>query len=183
MEKSRPSKARLFVALELPEATRGQAARILPAHRGLRPAAEQTLHVTLAFLGWTDEGDIGRVGALTGEAVAGRRAVELVPTGVRAVPPRHPRLFALDLEDPAGAGGELQAAVAGALVGAALLEPEKRPFWPHVTLARVRRGRVAVPAGGPLPGAFRADRVVVYRSTLRPDGAVYEPQRSFTLEP
>ncbi len=77
----------------------------------------------------------------------------------------------------------MQAAVADALAGAGLYEPEKRPFWPHVTLARVRRGeRVRRVAAGDPPAPFRADRVVLYRSTLRPDGAVYEPQRGFTLE-
>jgi 2'-5' RNA ligase len=52
-----------------------------------------------------------------------------------------------------------------------------------VTLARVRKGHSIreVPSGRP-PGPFTADRVVLYRSTLRQDGAVYDPQRAFTLE-
>jgi 2'-5' RNA ligase len=91
-------------------------------------------------------------------------------------------LFALDLEDDGGACAELQAAIEAALAGAGLHEPESRAFWPHVTLARVRRGeRVReVSSGRPL-GAFQAERVVLLRSTLRRDGAVYEPQRTFTL--
>jgi 2'-5' RNA ligase len=157
--------------------------RLLPAHDGLRPAAERSLHVTLAFLGWQREEDVERIGELTGAAVAGHGPVGLVPTEVRAVPPRRPRLFALDLEDPAGACGELQASVEAALSGAGFLKPEKRAFWPHVTLARVRKGqRVRDVDSGPPPGPFTADRVVVYRSTLGPSGAVYEPQRGFTLE-
>jgi RNA 2',3'-cyclic 3'-phosphodiesterase len=179
---SRP-KARLFVALELPEATRRHAAGLLPAHHGLRPAAEGSLHVTLAFLGWQREEDVERIGELTRGAMAGHGPVELAPKKVRAVPPRRPRLLALDLDDPAGACARLQASVQAALAGSELFEPEERPFWPHVTLARVRKGhRVRdVPSGRP-PGPFTADSVVLYRSTLRPDGAVYEPQRGFTLE-
>ena len=183
MVKTRPSKARLFVALELPEATRARTAALLAPQEGLRPAAERSLHVTLAFLGWRAEEDVERIGTLTGEAVAGRSPVRLVPAEVRAVPPRRPRLFALDLHDPDRGCAELQAAVADALAGAELYEPEKRPFWPHVTLARVRRGqRVRRVAAGDPPAPFRADRVVLYRSTLGPDGAVYDPQRGFTLE-
>jgi RNA 2',3'-cyclic 3'-phosphodiesterase len=179
---SRP-KPRLFVALELPEATRGRAAGLLPPHEGLRPAAERSLHVTLAFLGWQREEDVERIAQLTGAAVAGHAPVRLVPTDVRAVPPRRSRLFALDLEDPEGACGRLQASVVAALAGAGFLEPEERPFWPHVTLARVRKGqRVRELSSGRPPGPFTADNVVLYRSTLRPDGAVYEPQRGFTLE-
>ena len=45
-----------------------------------------------------------------------------------------------------------------------------------MTLARVKRGRWATrlePAG--LPSAFDAGRVTLYRSTLRPQGALYDP--------
>ena len=57
--------------------------------------------------------------------------------------------------------------------------PEKRPFWPHITLARVKRGERRVP---PLPGdppapaePFAGEQLTLYRSTLRPQGALYEP--------
>ena len=185
MERTPPSraKARLFVALELPEATRARVGRLLPADDALRPAAERSLHVTLAFLGWQREEDVEPIGELTGAAVAGHGPVPLVPTEVRAVPARRPRLFALDLEDPSGGCVWLQGAVEAALAGAGFLEPEKRAFWPHVTLARVRKGqRVREVDSRRVPGRFTADAVVLYRSTLRPDGAVYEPQRGFTLE-
>lgn len=174
-------KTRLFVALDLPERARAQVGRVLSPQEGLRAVAP---HVTLAFLGWRAERDVGRIGELTGDAVAGFGPVALVPHEVRAVPPRRPRLFALGLEDPDGACAELQAAVGHSLSAAGLYEPEKRPFWPHVTLARIKRGhRLSTPPeGASLAGAFRADRVVLYRSRLRPDGAVYEPERAFTLK-
>ena len=54
--------------------------------------------------------------------------------------------------------------------------PEKRAFWPHVTLARVKRGRRAPPLDAPDPPAapFEAPELTLYRSTLRPQGALYE---------
>jgi 2'-5' RNA ligase len=179
--KSQSSRARLFVALDLPEDTRARVGGLLSPREGLRAV---TPHVTLAFLGWQAEEDVERIGALTGDALAGRGPIALIPKEVRAVPPRRPRLFALDLEDPDGACTELHAAVGHALAGAGLYEVEKRPFWPHVTLARIKRGhRVSSPpAGAPVPEAFEADRVVLYRSRLHPDGAVYDPQRAFTLK-
>jgi 2'-5' RNA ligase len=97
------------------------------------------------------------------------------------VPRSRPRLFALELEDAGGALGEWQAGLSGRLEAARFYEPEKRPFWAHVTLARVKRGEkvgrgLELPA---LPEAlqrpFRAGRVTLYRSTLRRSGAVYEP--------
>jgi 2'-5' RNA ligase len=60
-------------------------------------------------------------------------------------------------------------------------EPERRPFWPHVTLARVRgagRGggpRVEPIALAPPEATFDARQVTLYRSHLSPRGARYEP--------
>jgi 2'-5' RNA ligase len=95
---------------------------------------------------------------------------------VRPVPPRRPRLFALDLEDIDGRAGALQASIAGVLSSGGFYEPERRPFWPHVTLARVRRGATRVEPIGPAPPAtvFSARQVVLYRSYLSPRGARYE---------
>ena len=72
----------------------------------------------------------------------------------------------------------LQAAVAGALERERVFEPERRPFWPHVTLARAKRseGGVAPLAGAtPPPGGIEPGELTLYRSTLRPQGALYEP--------
>ena len=93
------------------------------------------------------------------------------------MPKRGPRLFALDLDDPSGPRPRLQAAAARALAAERFYEPEKRPFWPHVTLARVKRGRRAPRVGRPTPPRERFARPVVtlYRSVLQPQGARYEP--------
>ena len=136
--------------------------------------------MTLVFLGWQDESAAERIadaafGALPGgaAAAAGRRP------GVKPVPPRNARLFALDLDDEGGRATRLQAAMSDALEAGGWYRPEKRPFWPHITLARVKRGerRVPPPPDDPAPPAepFEAS---VLRSTARrcrPQGALYEP--------
>jgi RNA 2',3'-cyclic 3'-phosphodiesterase len=69
--------------------------------------------------------------------------------------------------------------MSGALEAGGWYRPEKRPFWPHITLARVKRGerRVPPPPNEPPPPRepFQAAVVTLYRSTLRPQGAIYEP--------
>jgi 2'-5' RNA ligase len=174
-------RARMFVALDLPEAARAAVAAwrdgLMAGRDELRPVAESALHVTLAFLGWQDEAAADRIAEAAFGAVEGVAAPVLTPASLDAVPPRRPRLFALGLSDEAGRAGEVQAAVAHALERGRVYEPEKRPFWPHVTLARVKKGARAapLPERAPPPDSFPAGELTLYRSTLRPQGALYEP--------
>jgi 2'-5' RNA ligase len=181
-ERLKSPRVRLFVALDLPERyvrpLAAWSAEEFGAHPDLRLLRPESLHVTLVFLGYQYEKDVERIIELTfAEPFA---PCELRPEGVTPVPRGRPRLFALDLTDPDEALAPWQAALADRLHGARLYEPEKRPFWPHVTLARAKRGKV--PKGldpPPLPRElrqpFRAGEITLYRSTLRPQGAVYEP--------
>lgn len=101
----------------------------------------------------------------------------LAPGELRPLPPRRPRLFALDLGDPDDACAELQRSLSDALEAGRFYKPEQRPFWAHVTMARVKRDRraQALPPGPPPVRAFRARQVTLYRSVLGPRGARYEP--------
>ena len=174
----RPPRARLFVALDLPAEARGRLAewrdRALRGRDDLRPVPPESLHVTLVFLGSRPEAEIDAIAGALAAAVDGLPGALLRPLGVSGVPPRRPRLFALDLEDDGGRAGVVQAAVSDALEAGGFYRPEKRPFWPHVTLARVRRGVRAAPLAAEAPGqTFGATEVTLYRSFLRPTGAEY----------
>jgi 2'-5' RNA ligase len=178
----------MFVALDLPEPARTAIAdwrdELLSGREELRPVGRDALHVTLAFLAWQDESAAEAIAEAAFEAAATVGAPRLAPSGVRPLPPRGPRLFALDLDDEDGRAVALQAAVSDALAAGRWYRPEKRPFWPHVTLARVKRGRRAKPPDGPPPPGdrFTAGGLTLYRSLLRPQGALYEPLRRTSLE-
>ena len=181
-------RARLFLALELPEETRSALASwrddAVRERSDLRPVAPEALHVTLVFLGYQYEKDIGRIASVAFDAMRGLRAPGLSSLGVVPVPrARDPRLFALDLADPDGDCGAVQLAASDALAGERLYKPEKRPFWPHVTLARVKKGvrRAAALEGSPSLDPFTASLVTLYRSVLRPQGALYEPLERVAL--
>jgi RNA 2',3'-cyclic 3'-phosphodiesterase len=176
----------MFVALDLPSGARDELAawrdQLVADRPDLRPVRPEALHVTLVFLGWQDESAAPDLSAAAfGAAPSG--APVLRAGAVRPLPPRDPRLFALDLEDADGRAGALQAAVSDAL--RPWYTPEKRPFWPHITLARVKRGERRVPAlpdDLPPPAeSFEATRLTLYKSTLRPQGALYEPLAQETL--
>lgn len=195
-------RARLFAALDLPEEVRvGVAAWQAEAcvDDALRPVDEDALHVTLCFIGHRPERAIAEAAAIV-EALP-LRPVELrlepEPVGLRG---RRPGLFAVSA--PSEEAASLQAELSERLAAAGLYEPEKRPFWPHVTVARVRterspgagagsrrRGRpreVQCPPGK-LPQAltrpFGAVRVALYRSHLRSSGARYELLATLQLPP
>jgi 2'-5' RNA ligase len=172
----------MFLALDLPDAARADLVawrdRLVADRTDLRPVRAEALHVTLVFLGWQDESAADRIAAAAFDAGRRTRPPTLTPAGVRPLPPRDPRLFALDLDDEDGRAVELQAAMSTALEAGRWYRPEKRPFWPHLTLARVKRGvRRAPPLGEEAAPVepFEARELTLYRSTLRPQGALYEP--------
>lgn len=131
--------------------------------------------MTLVFLGWQPPERRATLWEAARDAAAEIAAPVLTPAGVVPVPARRPRLFALELRDEDDRAAALHAGVARALEAAGLHEPESRPFWPHVTLARVRRGaraRSTLSAGEP-PAPFAAGALTLFRSHLAPSGARY----------
>jgi RNA 2',3'-cyclic 3'-phosphodiesterase len=179
----------MFVALDLPLEARSALVswrdELVAGRRDLRPVRPEALHVTLVFLGWQDEQAADAIAEAAFGASAGLAAPRLRPDAVKPIPPRDPRLFALDLEDEDDRSSAVQSAVSSALAAGRWYRPEKRPFWPHITLARVKRGERRVPPlpDDPAPPAapFEASELTLYRSTLRPQGALYEPLARATL--
>jgi RNA 2',3'-cyclic 3'-phosphodiesterase len=184
---SRPPSARLFVALDLPEEARSalvewQGDVFAPYGRTVRLVRPASLHVTLVFLGHHPEDSVDAIRQAAFSGLSGLRAPALSAREVRAVPPRRPRLWALDLDDPDGLSTAVHEAVAAPLVEGGWYEREKRPFWPHVTVARVRaREKPPMLSLDPPPLSLVASEVVLYRSRLSRAGADYEPLARATL--
>jgi 2'-5' RNA ligase len=101
---------------------------------------------------------------------------DLVLGGALWLPPRRPRVLAVEVRDGIHALAGLQSRVSEALAAEAGYVPEDRPFRPHVTVARVRSGaRVqALELSPPRPLAFDGAALTLYRSRTAPTGAVYE---------
>jgi 2'-5' RNA ligase len=208
-ERLKSPRLRLFLALDLPDDLLDQLVgwqrEAFAERTDLRLLPRASLHITLAFLGYQAERDVERITQLAFYQPGGPFALRA--SEVVEVPRRRPRLYALGLEEPGEELGGWQSELSERLHQAGLYEPEKRPFWPHVTVARVKtaragnrrsRGRQKDPAATtPAPGegvgepptlpeslrqAFQAHRVTLYRSTLRPQGAIYEPLARLELE-
>lgn len=187
-ERLKSPRVRLFVALDLPEAVRAGLEHWRKAAFGDRPElrfpAAGTLHATLAFLGYQAERDVQRVeaAAFGGEEVARVGRIPLRIERLEPLPARRPRLYALSLEDPGDGLGRVQAELSQRLAARRLYVPEERPFWPHVTVVRVKKGREREAAKATLPELpqallepFHGVRLTLYRSIVKRQGAEYTP--------
>ena len=191
-ERLKSPRARLFVALDLPDGVREAIASwqgTALADPALRPMRPESLHVTLCFLSYHPEKAIPRIAERM--ASVGPRPVELRFESEPSPRPKgRPRLYAIGGASESAAA--LQAELSETLAAEGFYKPEKRGFWPHVTVARVRSERLPPERGerrgkgrprrvkqapAPLPAAltepFGAVRMALYRSDLKPQGAEY----------
>jgi len=177
---------RLFVALDLPGPIRaglaawGEAELVDPA---LRPVRPESLHVTLVFLGHREAAQVEAIAAVVRRSVAPAALLKLedpIPL------PRRKRAALFALPAPSPATTDLHHGLVERLAQEGLYEAEKRDFWPHVTVARVkpegrgsRRPAVVARRPGELPKGlkepFYGVRMTLYRSELQSTGARYAP--------
>jgi 2'-5' RNA ligase len=175
---------RSFVALDLDAPVLARVRTLVAALAGagadvhwVRPAG---LHITLKFLGAVEPARLERVHAAVQREASSHPVLRLQVRGLGAFPSLHrPRVIW------AGLSGD--GVVELALGVERALEPlhfaaAERPFTPHVTLGRVRSLRGWLRLAAALAthadddcGTTVVSAVVLYRSTLHPEGAVYTP--------
>lgn len=139
--------------------------------RGLRAVAPATLHVTLRFLGEREAADVEALLAAAGELPAAAPPFQARCGALRLLPStRRPRVLAAELDSDGAL--EALAAAARAVASAVGIEPDPRPFLPHLTLARLRPGPASLEAVPP-PGPLAFGHVGLYESRLAASGARY----------
>lgn len=176
---------RTFVALDLPEQFADEVAalaRTLARRVEGRFVRRETYHVTLAFLGETDEAQAARAMGALERACAGTGPVPLQPRGLGSFGRGRDATLFLDLDGRAGgacSADSLAARLREELTCRGLAFDE-RTFRAHVTLAR--RARLAGDLAHlpfPLPGL--ATTATLYRSYLEPEGARYKALHTVSL--
>jgi 2'-5' RNA ligase len=175
---------RAFVALELDgrlrEAIGELQARLRPRLGTIRLVRPEGIHLTLRFLGPTSPAQLETLRPLLAAAAAACPPAEVRIAGLGTFPDRG-RLCVLwlGLEAPPEVF-ELQRACERA-ARAAGFEREPRPFRGHLTLGRWR-DRAPLPDLPPADlGVTQLENLVLFRSDLKPDGAVYAPLAEFAL--
>jgi len=179
---------RLFTGLDLSPEVVGRLADLLER---LRPAARiawsppENLHITTKFIGEWPEERLAQLKAAL-DAIPEAPPIPVRVAGLGFYPtPRSPRVFWCGVEAPGLA--ELAARTDAATRGLGIAS-EKRPYSPHLTLARIREktdlrklhARIAALEPVAL-GSFEACAFFLYRSQLRPTGSVYTKLAEFPL--
>lgn len=147
--------------------------------RGVRPVKTEQLHLTLRFLGDTDEGLVDDLQGLMDRSVEDIIPFRLTFHGVGAFPnARKPRVVWIGLE-----GAEPLSVISEQLERGVVelgFVPEKRGFRPHATVARIKNVR----RGGRLSslierwsdghfGSMEVDSIHLKSSKLTPQGAIH----------
>ncbi len=176
----------MFVALDLPQMVREEIeawGEVELADPALRRIDSESLHVTLAFLGDRPLKDVEPIAEIL-EWTADRPVLMELGGPVGRPQRERPRLVALPVLGGPVEG--LEERLSPALAFEGFYKPEKRPHWPHVTVARVRAEgggsgrprRVQIPSGDSPTrriGWFDGVRISLYRSELQSRGARYVP--------
>ncbi|HYM16414.1 MAG TPA: RNA 2',3'-cyclic phosphodiesterase [Dehalococcoidia bacterium] len=180
---------RLFVAIELPWDVRRAVVDTMETlkrgagEKALRWVRPEGIHLTLAFLGATEQARVPAITRALGDGVRSADPFPLTPLGVGSFGGRgRLRVVWIGVGGDGGALSDLAELVAAAL--APLGYPrDARAFNAHLTLARVRDGAPPddlsrihdlLMSFDPTPApSFTVDRVSLMQSLLGPGGAAY----------
>ena len=179
---------RLFVALDLPDPVRHALTELIanlqPKSRGARWIKPENLHITLKFIGHVPNEKLSPIQTAL-SSIRATQPVELHFRGMGFFPnEHHPRAFWCGIAASPNLA-ELAANIDRALAPLGV-EPETRPFTPHLTLARFKSDegiREVVQAVNDMKstdfGAATETNFHLYESLLKSTGAQYNRVASF----
>jgi 2'-5' RNA ligase len=183
---------RCFICLEPAPGVRSGLERWIGARRPEAPklkwARPSSLHLTIKFCGEIPSGTVTAVAERLHQALARQTAFRLSLEDTGVFPPRGaPRVLWGGVKGDLQALQMLHARVEEAAADCGLPR-EKRPFSPHLTLARIRSlsdfpvsWRRTGPPGEASWGGWTVQEVIFMRSELRRDGPIYSPIERYSL--
>jgi RNA 2',3'-cyclic 3'-phosphodiesterase len=182
---------RLFVAVDIPaEVRQGLASlqdHLRHAQADVSWVRPENIHVTLKFLGETDEKRLPSIREALADVARTGAAFSMQVAGVGSFGGRVPRVVWVGVRDGAQPLTELARQVEQALVRLGFPK-EKREFAAHLTLGRVRSPRNAEGLLAAIhevreerSGSIAARGFELVQSELRPSGSVYTTLGRFSL--
>ncbi|HYB22049.1 MAG TPA: RNA 2',3'-cyclic phosphodiesterase [Thermodesulfobacteriota bacterium] len=183
---------RSFIAIEVPQAIKSRMEELQRELRRTDTDAKwvrpEGIHLTLKFLGSIRQEDVERISQTIAPLVSLWEPIEIRLYGMGGFPSsRNPRVIWIGLDRGKGEVHSLQQGIEKKLVDLSF-PPEDRLFSPHLTLGRIRSSRGKSALTQILEknrevevGNFRAGEVFLFRSELKPSGAVYTKLRHFPM--
>ena len=148
----------------------------------------KSIHFTLKFLGNVEEGNIEKIAQGIQNGMRGFKPWPGAVKNMGAFPSlKSPRVVWIGIEDQGGQLVRLQNQIEKEMANLGF-EEEKRAFSPHLTLGRVRspRGKdelvkYLLDERERVFGEINVDRVILFKSELKPTGAVYTVLKEFSF--
>jgi 2'-5' RNA ligase len=183
---------RSFVAIELSPEIRAQIEKIQNGLKGssadVRWVRSGGIHLTLKFLGGVQEGKIPEISGVLKQCAAKTGSFNLTIHSLGAFPnATNPKVIWIGVEDESGRLLKAQQSIEKSLAAIGFKE-EKRAFTPHLTLGRLKspRGKREVSrkleySGECDCGTLTVTEICLFKSALKPSGAVYTKLKTFPL--
>ena len=184
---------RAFIAIDLPESVRSflsEAQEALKSYRfGVKWVRPQNIHLTLKFLGDTATADTDKIAEAMTLAAMNCPIVSLTAKGIGVFPNvRRPRVIWAGLNGQVQTLANLQQTLNAHLANLGFAT-DTRAFKSHLTLGRVK-GKIAldkmIAAIDNLKEfeseSFETREVILFKSELRPSGAVYTRVQAIALQ-
>ena len=183
---------RSFLAIELPEAIRNKIDEIQgdlkSSHADVRWVSPEKIHLTLKFFGNIEEARVESIIKAIENPVRNTPAFTVKVRRIGTFPHwKDPRVIWMGLIDEKGILSPFQKELETELEGIGF-EPEARAFRPHLTLGRVNSSRGKEGLIRKMEryqeedfGDFSVERIVLFKSDLRPAGPIYTLLREVRL--
>ena len=183
---------RSFLAIELPRAILKKIEEVQGdlklSHADVRWVNPEKIHLTLKFFGNIDEARIEPIVQSIEGPIQTASPFHLLVRGVGVFPHlKNPRVIWMGLADGKEVLTSLQNQLE-TLLGKIGFQPEDRPFHPHLTLGRVKSSKGKEEILKRMEkykeeefGDFHVERVILFKSDLRPVGPVYTPLSEIKL--
>jgi len=179
---------RSFIAIELPQNVKNGLAKLISElaraeHPFVKWVNPESVHLTLKFLGNIPFKQVAEISKAIEEAAQGILPFHLEVSGLGVFPNlKQPRVLWVGIKGEIDNLLKLQQNVDSALAPLGFAE-EKRPFTPHLTLARLREraspaerksfGELVMSTSFESSYPLEVETVSLMRSQLAPEGAIY----------
>ncbi len=187
---------RTFIAIELPQETKNHLAKLQEQLKttgaDVKWVTPHNIHLTLKFLGETNEKKIDKIKAILKLTAEGKKSFPVSLSSIGTFPNLDfPRIIWLGIDKGTAQIKELVEELEERIAKIGIPK-EKRPFSSHITIGRIKsadkkelliealKNTSALLEKSPLP-EFPADKITFFKSTLTPKGPIYEILKEVNL--